>query len=249
MLSAMVDREASTAGKAGVNALRVGGVVPFSTMDWPDKLAAVVFLQGCPWRCVYCHNPHLVPARGADERSWPSTLAWLATRRGLLDAVVFSGGEPTAQSGLSTAIDSVHSLGFAVGLHTGGAYPRQLATIIRAIDWIGFDIKAPQRSYRDVTGVAGSGAVAFRSLGVVIGAGIAFEVRTTVHPLLTDDDALLLLGDELARLGVRHWILQPFRADGCTDAALLRRVPKRHTIDPTLIARLRERVPSVVVRS
>ena len=84
--------------------LRIGGVTPFSTTDWPGRLAAVLFLQGCPWRCGYCHNPHLQPAIGPVARDYPSTLAWLEGRRGLLDAVVFSGGEPTAQAALGPAM-------------------------------------------------------------------------------------------------------------------------------------------------
>ena len=75
--------------------LRIGGVTPFSTTDWPGRLAAVLFLQGCPWRCGYCHNPHLQPAIGPAARDYPSTLAWLEGRRGLLDAVVFSGAPVT----------------------------------------------------------------------------------------------------------------------------------------------------------
>ncbi len=86
-------------GAARADALRVGGFVPFTSTDYPGALAAVVFCQGCPWRCGYCHNPHLIAARGDDERDFARIVDWLGTRRGLLDAVVFSGGEPTAQAG------------------------------------------------------------------------------------------------------------------------------------------------------
>ena len=122
--------------------LRVGGVEPFSSTDYPGALAAVVFCQGCPWRCGYCHNPHLIPARGDDERDFARILDWLASRRGLLDAVVFSGGEPTAQAGLPGAIDAVRAQGFAIGLHTSGAYPRRLAQVLPKVDWVGIDVKA-----------------------------------------------------------------------------------------------------------
>ena len=72
--------------------LRVGGLTRLSASDYPGKLAAVVFCQGCAWRCGYCHNPELQPARGAYEIPWADVLAFLEKRRGLLDAVVFSGG-------------------------------------------------------------------------------------------------------------------------------------------------------------
>ena len=84
--------------------LRVGGLTPLSTSDWPGMLAAVVFCQGCPWRCGYCHNPGLIPARGDNEIPWEDVLAFLRRRQGLLDGVVFSGGEPTAQAGLLDAM-------------------------------------------------------------------------------------------------------------------------------------------------
>ena len=170
---------------ARADALRVGGFVPFTLTDYPDALAAVVFCQGCPWHCGYCHNPHLIAARGDDEREFARILDWLGTRRGLLDAVVFSGGEPTAQAELADAIAAVHALGFKVGLHTGGANPRRLAAVLPQVDWVGIDVKAPQTEYAEVTGVRDSGIPAFASLDLVLASGIAHEVRTTVHPALT----------------------------------------------------------------
>jgi pyruvate formate lyase activating enzyme len=80
--------------------LKVGGFVPLSTTDFPGQLASVVFCQGCPWRCAYCHNPHLQPAPGEALLDWRWIIARLERRRGLIDAVVFSGGEPTAQGAL-----------------------------------------------------------------------------------------------------------------------------------------------------
>jgi pyruvate formate lyase activating enzyme len=206
---------------AAVPRLRVGGFEPFTTTDYPDALAAVVFCQGCPWRCRYCHNPALIAARGERELDFGRVLAWLDRRRGLLDAVVFSGGEPTAQPALPAAIAAVRAAGFAAGLHTNGAYPRRLARVLPTLDWVGIDLKAPSAAYSTVTGVDGSGASALASLDLVRAAGVAHEVRTTVHPLLTAPDALLQLARELARRGVLRWILQRFRPAGCADAALV----------------------------
>ena len=228
--------------------LRVGGVTPFSTADWPGRLSAVLFLQGCPWRCGYCHNPHLQPAAGPESRGFASTLAWLDGRRGLLDAVVFSGGEPTAQAALGAAMREVARLGFAVGLHTGGAYPRRLEEVLDDVDWIGLDVKAAPRGYASVTGIAGSGEAARASLHLVVASGVAHEIRTTVHPALSPDDALVELADELASLGVCRWVLQPFRPTGCANEALVSAAPRGARIGEALLARLRERVPGVEVR-
>ena len=230
------------------DALRVGGFVPFTLTDYPEALAAVVFCQGCPWRCGYCHNPHLIAARGEDERDFARILDWLGTRRGLLDAVVFSGGEPMAQAELAGAIAAVHALGFKVGLHTGGAYPRRLADVLPKIDWVGIDVKAPQGEYAEVTGVPDSGVSALASLDLVLASGIAHEVRTTVHPALTPPAALEQLARELADRGVVRWALQPFRATGCTNAALVASAPQGATFEPALLALLRTHVPLVEVR-
>jgi pyruvate formate lyase activating enzyme len=229
--------------------LRVGGFVPFTSTDYPGALAAVVFCQGCPWRCGYCHNPHLVSARGDDEHDFRRILGWLANRRGLLDAVVFSGGEPTAQPALANAITAVRALGFAIGLHTGGAYPRRLARILDEVDWIGIDIKAPAGDYANVTRVAGSGLSALASLDLVLAADVAHEVRTTVHPVLTPPDAMERLARELAARGVERWILQPFRPTGCANSDVVAAAPHGATLDDGLLARVSRHIPVVEIRA
>jgi len=83
--------------------IRVGGMTPLTSIDFPGRLAAVLYLQGCPWRCGYCHNPELLPARGQGGVAWAQAEAFLHRRVGLLDAVVFSGGEPTSQAALPIA--------------------------------------------------------------------------------------------------------------------------------------------------
>jgi len=233
---------------APVPQLRVGGFVPFTTTDYPDALAAVVFCQGCPWRCGYCHNPHLIAARGETPHDFAAIADWLATRRGLLDAVVFSGGEPTAQAALPAAVALVRDLGFAVGLHTGGAYPRRLAALLPQLDWVALDVKAAEPDYALVTGIAGSGASALASLDLVRGAGAAYEVRTTVHLALTTDDALERLARALAERGVIRWILQPFRPTGCANERLVASAPTGTTLPADLLARLSAHVPIIEVR-
>jgi pyruvate formate lyase activating enzyme len=202
-------------------ALRVGGFVPLSSTDYPGALAAVVFCQGCPWRCGYCHNPHLIPADAPSIHSWPDILALLERRRGLLDAVVFSGGEPTLQRGLIDAMREVRALGFKVGLHTAGAYPARLQALLPLCDWVGLDIKAPFARYDALTGAAKSGERVRASLAALVASGVAHECRTTVHRALHGLDDLLTLAEELLLDGAECYVLQPFRAEGCRDAALI----------------------------
>lgn len=191
--------------------LRIGGMSRLSSCDWPGRLVATVFCQGCPWSCRYCHNPELIPVTGAAPVRWSEVAALLAGRRGLLDAVVFSGGEPTLQPALAAAAAAVRDLGFAVGLHTSGAYPQRLAEILHLVDWVGLDIKAPPRLYRMVTGSASAADRALASLRLLVSSGIDYEIRTTVDPTLLDEQALTEVADLLAAEGVTSFAVQQAR--------------------------------------
>ena len=191
--------------------LAVGGVTPLTTVDFPGRLAAVVFCQGCPWRCPYCHNPHLRPCRTEGPVRWEDVRAFLKTRVGLLDGVVFSGGEPLVQAGLGRAMADVRAMGFQVALHTGGCDPQGLRRALDSVEWVGFDVKAPFADYARVTGMPGSGEAAAESLAVLLAGRIAFEVRTTVDPSLFSARTIRLLAEELASLGVRRFVLQECR--------------------------------------
>lgn len=197
--------------------LRVGGLTPLTTIDYPGELAAVVYCQGCPWRCPYCHNGDLVAARGADLIPWGQVLGFLEARRGLLDAVVFSGGEPTLQSGLGVAMEAVRGLGFKVGLHTAGPYPERLERILPLVDWVGLDIKALPGDYPEVTGVPRSGERAWASLRLVLGSGVAHEVRTTPMPGRDAPSDLERLSGRLAQAGVPQHRIQTCRTGNMLD--------------------------------
>lgn len=194
--------------------IRIGGMTPMTSIDFPGRLAAVLYLQGCPWRCGYCHNPELLPARGQGEIAWTQVEAFLHRRIGLLDAVVFSGGEPTSQAALPEAIARVKALGYQVGLHTGGMYPTRLCQLLPQLDWIGLDIKAPDDHYDAVTGRCNSARPVGESLQAVLASGVAHECRTTWHPGLFPLPALYGLAERLAARGVRHWALQECREEG-----------------------------------
>lgn len=193
--------------------LRVGGLTPFTTIDYPGALAAVFFCQGCPWRCAYCHNGHLTRVRGDQEIPWAGLLGFLQARQDLLDAVVFSGGEPTLQTGLGAAIDQVRGLGFKVGLHTAGPYPERLRRILPLVDWVGLDIKALPEDYPEVTGVQGSGARAWASLELLLDSGVAYEVRTTPLPGRDGPGELGPLIQRLAALGAGPHRIQTCRRE------------------------------------
>lgn len=227
----------SAAHEDGAAAIVVGGLTPLSTTDWPGMLAATVFCQGCAWNCPYCHNAGL-RAFGAGERFWAEVLAWLETRQGLLEAVVFSGGEPLLQPGLAEAMHEVRTLGFKVGLHTSGMAPEALARVLSLCSWVGLDLKAPRAAYARITGVVDSAGPAWESLDLVRASSAAFELRTTWHPALLSEAELLELGRELSGLGGVEWALQGFQPEGCADAGLA--ASGRALVPEQLSALLRE---------
>ncbi len=225
--------DAAAAGKT----LKVGGLVAFTATDFPGKLAAVVFVQGCPWHCGYCHNPHLQARGAATPIAWGQVMRLLGRRTGLIDAVVFSGGEPTIDPALNDAMREVRSLGFLVGLHTAGMYTRRLLEVLPLVDWVGFDVKATPDNYDRVTRIAGSAPPALESARAVLASGVACEFRTTVHPALHTPDDVLTLAQGLSAMGVRDYVLQRFRRTGCADAQL-NAADAAGFISPQLLARV-----------
>ncbi|EXJ16524.1 Ribonucleotide reductase of class III (anaerobic), activating protein [Imhoffiella purpurea] len=199
--------------------LRIGGFTRLTTIDYPGELSAVVFCQGCPWRCRYCHNADLLDAGTPGFIPWPDIRGFLEQRIGLLDALVFSGGEPTAQSALGAAIRETRALGFKVGLHTGGAYPDRLRALLPLVDWVGLDIKALPREYPAITGVADSGLRAWESLDLLLAARVPVEVRTTLMPDWTPEQ-IAELAHGIADAGVEHYCIQACDTDHALDQGL-----------------------------
>jgi len=228
--------------------LDVGGFTPLSTTDWPGQLAAVVFVQGCPWRCHYCHNPSLQPRQtecGRDTQAWGQVLGTLQQRQGLLDGVVFSGGEPTLDAALAPAMREVRALGFQVGLHTAGLYPQRLASVLPLVDWVALDIKTEFEDYKAITSVPRSGEPVRESLALVLASGKAHELRTTWHPDLIAEATLMRMARMLKAAGARHWVLQGYRATPVSEATL---GSGERTPPDELVAKLRHLGPALSVR-
>ncbi len=225
--------------------LRVAGLTRLSTTDFPGLLAAVVFVQGCAWRCRYCHNPEIQSRLQSPIMSWQSVLDFLDLRHGLLDAVVFCGGEPTVDRYLLAAIKQVRQRGFKIGLHTAGIYPERLRALLPLLDWVGFDVKAPFADYAATTGVVTSGANAQASLRYLLASGVCHEVRTTYHPDLMSAEELKSMAMSLQRDGVATFALQEFRPHGCVDDALASHPPALADED---IDHLRAQFPTFVLR-
>lgn len=201
----------------GAEALRVAGITRFTTIDFPGKLSAVVFLQGCPWRCVYCHNPWMQPREFDPEYvhyAWSDVEALLKRRQGLLDGVVFSGGEPCLDPALPDAVRRTKAMGYLAGLHTGGAYPRQLEALLPMLDWVGLDVKAPPTDpelFEKIVRTPKAAAHFLESFRLLKASGVPFECRTTAHPDYLPDTKLIELAAWLKAEGVETFALQIYR--------------------------------------
>ncbi|MBK1852019.1 anaerobic ribonucleoside-triphosphate reductase activating protein [Marinobacter sp. 1-4A] len=192
--------------------LVIGGMTAFSTVDYPQHLATTLFLQGCPWRCHYCHNPHLIPLKPLDGApTWQRVCSHLKRRKGLLDAVVFSGGEPTIQKALLPALQQTRDMGFRNGLHTGAPSLKSLRPLLPWLDWVGLDIKALPSGYQPVTTCSRSGIDSWAAIDVLRDSGVNFECRMTWHGALHSIEQVLGISRELANRGVKRFSVQVAR--------------------------------------
>ncbi len=193
--------------------IKIGDIEKFSIVDFPNKIAAVVFMQGCPWRCPFCYNQSLQSTKGDSVANWENLINLLEHRIGILDAVVFSGGEPLMQTNLPFAMDKVIDLGFTVGLHTGGYNPEALKKVLSRVKWIGLDIKAPliNERYTIATGGIGQADKVKESLNILLDSGLEFECRTTCDPRILDIQDIYTIADQLSSLGVREYYIQKYR--------------------------------------
>lgn len=183
--------------------MNIAGMQRTSTVDFPKKLAAVIFTAGCNYRCFYCHNRAILdhpPLLSEAEVS-----AFLEKRAGMLDGVVFSGGEPTLQKDIAWWLNKAKKLGYAVKLDTNGSKPEVLSSLIGAglVDYVAMDYKAPFQKYSSICFAPPKGVE--ESIALLLRANVEFELRTTVVPQLTLAD----LSDMAAAVPLLpRWALQ-----------------------------------------
>lgn len=186
----------------------VARIEPMDTSEWPWKRAVAVLAQGCPWSCTYCQVPDLQDCDVPGRMPWRDVMTHLGAKAKFLDAVVFSGGEPTRQLALVSAMREARSLGLGVGLHTAGAFPARLHDALKDVDWLALDIKAMPEGYHDITGKHSAGARAWASLDIAIAWGGPLEVRVTVDPTTHTREAVLSVIHRVRAVGGPMPILQ-----------------------------------------
>lgn len=190
--------------------MQINGITPVTTIDYPGYLSCVLFVQGCPLRCRFCHNGHLLsfdtPANYSENYVWD----FLDERKNFCEAVVISGGEPYSQKDIKEFILKVKQMGYRIAVHTSGYYCEKFLDTLTNLDWVGLDIKCLIGDYKKLTG-ADCGGVIFASLQGLVKSGVPYEVRTTLDPYYFDSEKLLLLADFLSKNNVTNYVLQEYR--------------------------------------
>lgn len=190
--------------------LPIAGINKVTTVDFPHRISAVVFLQGCPWKCPYCHNPEMQSIeKGVVPFSYLEAL--LAKRKGLLDGIVYSGGDPLVYEKMPELLKWTQEQGFETALHTGGHFIDRFEKSLPYTNWVGFDMKAPFADYEKITKAKGSGDKAKKALKMLLDSGVEYEVRTTASPDDLSIDDIYKLADDLKELGVENFVLQEHR--------------------------------------
>lgn len=194
--------------------LPVYSVTPFTMLDFPGRTACIVWFSGCNMRCGYCHNPQIVKGKGRGTAE--QVLEFLKRRQGLLDGVVLSGGEASVYPGLPGFIRKIREMGYAVKLDTNGLRPDIVGNFLDDgfLDYIALDYKAPPEKFKKVTGVA-KFADFSQTLSLLCGQNaVPFEIRTTVHTALMDENDICAILHDLDSRDYRGtYYVQNFRAD------------------------------------
>ena len=192
--------------------MRIGGLQKVTLLDYPGKVACTVFLPGCNLRCPFCHNPAVVlPDRETDGLSTEKLLAFLETRRGKLDGVCVTGGEPTLYEDLPALLRQIRGLGFAVKLDTNGFFPARLSAILEEglVDYVAMDIKNSPAKYAATVGLPGFDLTPVRqSAALLLEGTVDYEFRTTAVAELHDDDSFREIAQWIA--GAKRYYIQCF---------------------------------------
>lgn len=188
----------------------IGGLEKSSFVDFPGKMSAVVFTIGCNFRCGYCHNPELLKLSAAAKISEKKIISFLEKRKGKLDGVVITGGEPTLQNDLKPFIERVKKMGYLIKLDTNGSRPDVVLDLFQnnLLDYIAMDIKAPLYKYEAVVSRKADILNIQKSINLIMSSGINYEFRTTVaREELSADDLIQIAG---IIKGARLYALQKF---------------------------------------
>ena len=199
-----------------------GGFQKTDLINYPGYVASTVFTRGCNFRCPYCHNPEFV-IQGSDQTYFGETytedevLSYLERRKGFLDGLVISGGEPTLHSDLVPFIQKVKALGLKIKLDTNGSRPEILSSLIEEgfLDYVAMDIKAPLKKYH-MLGFTDTDSI-LKSIRILEECGVDHEFRTTCPRIILDAEDFPEMGKLIGNKTT--WYLQTFNPSKTLDPA------------------------------
>lgn len=206
--------------------IEIKGYLPTSLIDYPGKICSVVFLPNCNFRCPYCQNPDLVlrpnelPSFNVED-----VLTHMKNRKGWLDGVCITGGEPTLHADLPKFIEKIKELGLLVKLDTNGTNPKMLKELIdrKLIDYVAMDVKAPLDEYEKVVRVNVDKNMLRESINLIRNSGIDYEFRITVVPDFTGKKEIEKIGKLLE--GSKRFCIQQFRSLRTLDESYQKKKP------------------------
>jgi pyruvate formate lyase activating enzyme len=191
--------------------MKIGGLQKFSLIDYPGRISAIVFTQGCNFRCPYCHNPELVdPAQYGPILPEGEVISFLEKRRGKLDGVTLTGGEPTLQPDIDRFLQEIKGMGYFIKVDTNGSMPDALERLINAglVDYLAMDVKGPLHKYGQIAGTEVHTRKIRKSIELIANSGIDHEFRTTVVRSQLDNEDLIAIAGLLKK--ARLYVLQTF---------------------------------------
>ncbi|WOO40225.1 anaerobic ribonucleoside-triphosphate reductase activating protein [Rubellicoccus peritrichatus] len=212
--------------------IKIGGILCNSLIDFPGRPALVIFMQGCDWRCPYCHNARLIPEDAEDTVDEDNVFEILRERPQAMRNLVVTGGEPTKQDGLLRFLEKAKMRDIPVKLDTNGSNPNALRQVIEKdlVAYVALDVKGPVERYARYCGTGHCGDAITESICILLENRIDYEFRTTVVPALHSPKDFESIGRMLK--GGRHLFLQPFRSRHALRARLrLSREPSPEFID------------------
>lgn len=229
--------------------MQIAGFQPLSLIDFPGTVCSIVFTQGCPFRCVYCHNPELIPVERDglwQPISEEHVFATLEKRKNIVEGVCITGGEPTVQADLVEFIRRVKALGLRVKLDTNGVHPQKIEELLQEqlVDFFAMDLKHVWPRYHEIIGLGHQKIVenAKKTAQILQESGVPYEFRTTVYPASHGAEDLCEIAREL-RDGSRY-ALQRMRYEKTYSST----IKQDQELDLEKIAeRIRQERPGLVV--
>lgn len=225
--------------------MRISGFQKLTLLDFPGKVACIIFTQGCNFKCPYCQNSGLIGHENENLIEEEEVISYLKKRQGILDGIVISGGEPTIQKDLALFMKKIKELGYLIKLDTNGSNPNLIKKLLdeELVDYIAMDIKNVIEDYKDVTGVKVAEDNIKKSIKLLKMSKIDHEFRTTIIKNIHD---INIINKICSYVKDEKMFLQNFEQSENVLDKSLESFTNKELID--IQKKIKERYPNVVVR-